>query len=505
MIPFAQARQVESSRPNRRSSRTLIAILAFSFTLSMLHAQETSKLGVMTAEIGAPYVDLTETDLDGDGRKDLLVSLAESPPRWRVLLQLPDRSGFASAIDVPVPEGISAIVIADVDRAPGSDIVLLSSTGVALLTGLLTKAERGVLPIAKLELLFPKVGHVIPRHWDWGRDLDGDGREDLLLPGLDDDLLLPGVEAAPYFGAPVRIAMPGTGRLTRSGGGLVESVRRRPRVGFARVRPGASPHPILLMPEGLAFIERGETGHFDSAPDVLFPNPAPVAGGLSLLRRLDLDLADLDADGLEDLVFTRTTASGRPLPKLRTDLVFHQNGRSKPRKATGLLLLPGVLSSGPDIADVDGDGLPDLFVSTFAGGASQQIERLFGQIKLEYHLYLGTGESMPFPRAPVTSLVDRVPTEDFEIWGRRHRRLLGDDWNDDGRQDLVRIDRDDDRITVRIHAGLGRGKSFRFADAALAESSLKRDAQSYGLVRLSKEGPAVRLKSRVRVDYLAIR
>jgi hypothetical protein len=461
-------------------------------------------LVIISVAPSGPYADLTEVDLDGDGLLDLVFVLPGPPTSLETYLQKGDGTGFERGISLAFPKGVAAIALADLLPGPGHDVALLSARGVDVVGG-----DGDAAPVRWLEadLMFPVGFRGVPRHWGWGRDVNEDGHDDLLLPGLDRDLIaLGGPEGRPK-GSPKPLPHPVARQdLGRSRQGLLEHRRYRPRVEWARVLPGP-PVPSWLEPHGLVALGlEGEEG-FAPTPTVVFPLKPFSQEGLGLLSRTDVDLADLDGDGLADFLLTRTEARGGVVPERRTDLLIFLNRRKAPEATvpSQVILLPGVLSSGPDLLDLDGDGRLDLVLSTFAGDMKSELGRqILGRVRLDYHAYLGTGSSPPFPRSPTLTETDTLDLDTFETWDLRHRRLFGKDWTGDGRPDLVTVEVDEGKTTVRVRPATGSlsegaseafgedGPSIGLADAALG----------YRQVSLGPGRPALRLRTAGGVAYV---
>ena len=474
------------------------ALLVITTASSAFTSANGQTFQTVVVDVGGPYQDLWEIDLDGDSRDELVFLIEEPKRHLLVYRQASDGNSFSKPTTWTVPAGCAAFAFADVVSPAGRDLLLLDHAGASVVAGNSTTGS----PERWLDhpLLFPPGYSGTPAHWAYGRDVDGDGRQDLLLPGLETDLIVHGgKEGRPRSPVMPLLAPRSDATLSRTTGSL--GVRNaRPRVALVDLQKGG-PVPAWLGRNGLHCLPRTETG-FAAAPRLLFKTQEEAAAGLGLLRRTDVDLDDLNGDGLLDLVLTRTEARGGTVPERRTDLLFFLNEGSTNERPAQILLLPGVLSSGPDIADVDGDGRSDLLLSVFAGDLKGEMSRrLFGRVTLDYHLYLGQKGARPFPRSPSLSLRDKVPNELFETWGRRHRKVVADDFDRDGRLDLVSFSPKKDRCTITIRPGRGRGASFAFSDDG-PSITVEAVVTSYTVVALAPQRPAARLKTKTGVIYV---
>ena len=469
-------------------------LVVWVFVSPLTCAQELVSVEV---DVGGPHADLTEADLDGDGKDDLLFLIEGTPPVLDIRYQDHDGKGFGRRAQWQVPAGTAGIMVAEV-ISPGQDVLYLSASGASIVEG--TSEDGEARPWIAAELLFPPGYRGLPKHWGWGRDIDGDGHDDVLLPGIDRDLIVfVGPDGKPKK-TPTVLAHPRSRTTADRTQGLLRVRRGRPRTELARMAKGVL-LPTWLDRSGLHVLPRQGDG-FADAPINLFPLEDDAPSGLGLLRRVDVDLDDLDGDGLADLCLTRTEARVGTIPERRTDLLLFKNTGQPNPTPTQVIVLPGVLSSGPSLADVDGDGHVDLFLSVFAGDVKSEItRRLLGRVRLDYYLYLGTGDTQPFPRSPSHSLTDKVDTQTFETWGIRHRRILTDDWDGDGMLDLVQVHIDDGSCHVQVRHAVGSGPDLAFADSG-ASFSWKGEVIHYTTTAIQRGRPAVRLKTTTRVIYI---
>lgn len=307
-------------------------------------------------------VRLALRDLDGDGRLDLLAADAAGV---RVRRQRGDGSFEAEpSASLAWPEGRTAWDLADLDGDGRCEVLVLA-------------VESGVTSFALGDDGEFGAGRSVLRERSWlprgasavrfARDVDGDGRVDLVLPGPRSHRIFlqrtPGTFAAPLevaYRAAVRLGVGDPerldGRLSRGveipwfriedidGDGLLDLVSQTPeRVAFHLAR--ADREPVLpAEPTWVLDLEalRAEL---------------PKAGRLNLEDLLDnvpdlVDwrVADLDGEAPHDLV----VAVGN---RFR---VYRGGARSGPREQPDQLLLASGKILGFYLRDVVGDGRPDL-------------------------------------------------------------------------------------------------------------------------------------------------
>ena len=123
-------------------------------------------------------------DLDGDGQLDVVVSASrERVPFARALQVYLGKSGAgAPASSIDLTPDVVAWAIGDVHPAPGDEIVLFSAAG-AFAWRALASAEQRLSRLVAAPFLWQVPDPEQAFLWDSGvRDLDGDGRDDLVLP-----------------------------------------------------------------------------------------------------------------------------------------------------------------------------------------------------------------------------------------------------------------------------------------------------------------------------------
>ena len=404
---------------------------------------------------------LTIADLQDDGRRDLIVQ-TRGGKRLLLWFQTEDQLGFQAAGSIDFPEGCAAWCIADLVPPKGPDIVMLFHDGVRAAAAIGPDAGKPKR-YASLPLIFPPDHQGPPSWWDWGQDLNGDGLIDLPVPGLRQDWLILGAAPGTHPPTTVPIALPES-RSTDSGQAhLLNFKRRRPRIAFHPFAHRDQSNPGYQDDTGIHWIE-GDLEHGFKGPRHTAFSLRKSKRSASLLESSRATLRDWNGDGLIDLVFARSLAQSGSLTRLSTELAFHAGKDGGQGKLELVLLLPGLLSSGPHLEDVDGDGRRDLFLCIGGGSLKSEIaRRLLGRAKLDYHLYLNHGGDRPFARSPELSIQDSVPTALFSNWGRRHRLFLRDDWNGDGLLDLLRLKKGPKGLRIAIRHGERREGSFRFS------------------------------------------
>lgn len=133
--------------------------------------------------------DLFFEDMDGNGRKDLLVPTwsANAGRELAIYLQQ-DNGSFPSTPSrlVEIKPEIIAFSIADVRAEPGKELLLFSSTAVFSLSSAIASYSGNLKPLFEWELVASVPDRRRLLYFPYPQDLDGDGYVDLLLPGRED-------------------------------------------------------------------------------------------------------------------------------------------------------------------------------------------------------------------------------------------------------------------------------------------------------------------------------
>jgi len=290
-------------------------------------------------------------DLDGDGKPDLLVLGGSVLSIYQNLgtSGTVTTNSFAARVDLPLPAGMDAMTVADVDGDGKLDVVLLnnSSNQVMILKNI---SSPGILTTNSFAapVVFPTGND--PRGLAV-RDLDGDGRPELIVGNWADSTV---------------------SIFHNTGAGGITTNTFAPAVTFA-----TGPNP-----QGLAVADLDGDGQ----PDIVTADSANFSGdgsrSVSVLRNLStlgniafatnvdypglpasyhLAIGDLDGDGKLDLVVSSFNLG-------QSVSVYRNLGT--PGSITTNSFAPHVDFSvggwGNDVAigDLDGDGKPDLAVVT---------------------------------------------------------------------------------------------------------------------------------------------
>jgi hypothetical protein len=437
-------------------------------------------------EIGSDKFEYQFADADGDGMTDLVVTAADGGARTLRLHRLRTDASFPAQPDfhMTVPPDVVAFTLFDVRPEPGKEVVLFTRNGIFSLT---TTQEnlQGNLRRELTMPLFPDLPD--PERlpcWRMVEDVDGDGREDLLVVS-DGKLFALTAAADAKPGAPalrVLCSVPclrtdGSARNTKvtlgSAGVTVAS-----RSGLSSLFPGArSSRPIFagenLLQRDVSFEVpalfdwngdgrrdvvsldndavrvrlQDAPGHFEDdertipLPEVLRAEESDRGGHR---RHERLKLLDVDGDGRTELVLTRS--QGRGSGGDHEFIVVRRGADGTPEQTPSAL----VKLSGMDVdytpVDIDHDGLLDLVANRIdvpTGLTS------LANIRLDTGTYVFHGEKgATFDRDAIVKLERTFRPEQLTRVQESLVTNLGGDFDGDGLNDLV-LTQIDGRVEIR--------------------------------------------------------
>jgi hypothetical protein len=348
-------------------------------------------------DCGTDKFEYQLADVDGDARADLFVTSVASGERKLRLWRQRDDATFPAAPDfkLDVPPDVVSWTLFDTRPDPGREVVLMTRGGLFSLS----TAKEGLQGNLRRELalpLFPDLADPdrLPC-WRLMKDVDGDGKEELLVVSGRELVALCVVTASdgstklePKLRLPCEPSErdAGSAAVSFGGGGLAVSSRR----GAASLFPGArSSRPtfdsesLLARSEGFdlpALFDWNGDGRVDAVDftsraigvrlqqkDGSFAAETSVALPDAIVEKEDeprrrrrrgashVELRDCDGDGRLELVATREAES-----REHVALVFPRDAEGRPAATPSARVKIAAMEVEYELLDVDHDGRLDL-------------------------------------------------------------------------------------------------------------------------------------------------
>jgi hypothetical protein len=418
------------------------AAIAALFFATAASAADDELFAIQTIPTAGRTVSAEIVDLDGDGRSELLAIVFRGvwPDETReIRVHYTDADGEIPAKpswSAPLPAGAASYDLADVDDAPGEELLLLVRDGVMVLS----LAERNAT-WRTLSVATPPTVAVRPDE----RGLDrlrlarpelGKGR--LLVPGLGEAWLL-------------RASGESLGRL-RIGGraNYLVPPRAGPTIGENELElyfDVPTLHVADIDGDGRADIvstNRHALRIFRQREDASFPSDPDREIALRLMPLEDqvrnsgsvrTEVQDLDGDGRADLLVSH--ASGGLLSaKNRTMVHRNRDGAFDLAHPDQVFERRGGVAAD-EVVDLDGDGRPEWLRIFIPIGVLEMAE-LFVQRSIDVRAEIRRGgEEGRFEEKPWIDRSFSIPF-DFETFRPRgFIPTLARDWNSDGKLDLL--------------------------------------------------------------------
>lgn len=458
-------------RPGRRGIVVgAVAIACASLVAGIAHARPRVAFATHVLQVKGRVLDIAHADVDGDGKEDLIVAHLDGDGATRdargvpfryvsVWLQKAKGAPWNALPDFtrPVPDDAVTFAAGDFDPAPGAELVFLGANGVSLLRKGADGALLGTLaPVSTGQSFFdyPAAG-TLPR-WDLATDL-GAGRLDLLVPLRDGYQVL---RNDPKAGLVPRgsLKIPSSERFgpqfeTKFLNRFLTYMASIPRLVPIDVDACGRKDLVAYRKKGLARFLQKADGSFPEAPDDEKPlgvieeaekhgkkkkekdeSGKPAGEAFANVR---VALFDLNKDGYADLVATKTVGEIGVFETLRTQILISLGGKSGWNEARpDKILNEKGVATDPEFYDLDGDGLPDLVVSSIRMDHFTNLKRAITKsITITYSIYLQTKEG--FPEEPDYTSDVEVDVDALETRNGAEHVLFDADLDGDKFHDMI--------------------------------------------------------------------
>lgn len=405
----------------------IVALGAASLAAGRAHARPGPPLKVHLLKAPGRVLDIAFGDVDADGKEDLLVAhlMGEgrdeggAPLRYiSVFRQGEDggRWGATPSLTRNVPSDAVAFSVGDFDGGKGDDVVFVGARMVSLLG---RSASGGLLEqisaVSSIEGFFDYPANGVLPRWDLAVDL-GSGRKDVLAPVKEGYVLFRN-DARTGLARTGVIRVPSSERFgpafeTKFLNRFLTYFTSMPKLCAIDLDGDKRKDLLVYRRRGLARFLQKPDGAFSETPDDEKPlniveeaakrGKTKGADGKSTdsFANVRLTLRDLDADGLPELIATKTIGEIGVFETLKTQIMIWRGTRATGGSTTVLgagwnegkvdrVIGQKGVTTDPQLIDWDGDGKLDLVCSSLRMDYFTNVKRAITKsITISYAIYL---------------------------------------------------------------------------------------------------------------------
>lgn len=494
------------------SATTLAGVLGFSTLLASSALQAQLNFAASEIALGEWPDDILYADMDGDGRRDLLVPQWSAEAGREVLVYLQQSNGSylpEPSRRVEIKPEIIAIAIADLRAEPGNELLLFASTGVFSLSSAIASYSGNLKPLFDWELVASVPDRRRVLFFEDLRDMNGDGHIDLLLPGREGYGVFFGGADETFtlqhrFSTvneeldPSEVPLGGpridTSFALNAQEGIVLSVRARTTTTFedflAEWNEGEQSSLLdtrLFLPAAI-----GVPMNDDAADDIVFMNIGnDLYGQVNILlqnadggfaakpdwqgsidTRGNIRLLDLNGDGASDLL--RSIDNGS---EYDVHFFLNRNGEFNLQQPDQVMKFSGY-DVNLSVTDLLNDGKPQLSVSYYTIPVVNAVRN--ASIVRTQLLYASGSDGQLFNPRPDFSLEENFSAD--AVRGLSSQIHLQTDLDLDGRRDALYLTNEGTLAAKAIDATL------RFADAPFWQYVPTRSVLRFAVEDLNDDG-----------------
>jgi VCBS repeat protein len=448
------------------------------FTLALaLHAA--LPFSVQPLHVAGRVTTVVPRDFDGNPLVDLLVaSVATGGPRpartLSIFFQTP--SGFRQDPDVTiaVPDDAVAFTAGRLTPKGGGAIAWIFADGPRLAFRDGACVEKPELLAADAPSLFAYPDEEELPFLDAASDLDGDGRDDLLLPSTGGTIVLwqkpdgSFERAGPYGPAP---------RRTFDEDGLrFLSVDASLPICRAVDFDGDGRKDLLFADvpsRNLTAYLQGKDGRYSATPTFsrALPFLAEAQPRDDEIENVVATLVDLDRNGRTDLVVSRQRGKLSLFTSLQTQELIYFDGPSLFARVPGQVLTVKGVSITPRFEDFDGDGYADLLVSSVRTDLLATLQKaVLRELQITYFVFAYQPGERRFSTKPDFERSISIPVSRVEKDETTPLAYFQGDFDGDGRRDLMAVN---EKGGISIYRGVVKktlfwSSGFGFDDEPMA-------------------------------------
>lgn len=424
-----------------RIAATLAVLAVGPFAAPPAHAQE-AVFAVQSIAPSGRAVAAELGDFDGDGRAELLTVIVRSmaPDETRTLqihaVEPDGRLSAAPTWSAPLPPGVATYDVADLDGAPGLELLLLDRNGVRVLSQAGPGASWRRIPVPAGPTIAVRPDE---RGLDRLRLVRSElGARRLLVPGLGEAWVLEAdgtlvarleVGGRANFLVPVR---PGPA----IGENEIELYFDVPTLQTVDVDGDGRADVVATNRHALRIHRQRPDGSFATAPDREIPlRLIPLDDHVRNTGSVRSELRDLNGDGRADLLVSHTSG-GFLRAANRTRIHLNRDGGFDLERPDQVFERSGGVAAD-ELVDLDGDGRPE-WLRVFLRFGLLQMAELFVQRRVDLDATIHRpGQDGRFEEAPS---IERRVTLPFDFETLRPRGFpptVSTDWNGDGHRDWI--------------------------------------------------------------------
>lgn len=449
-------------------------ILVLIWLATAASAQEQGPFERIKLEFPGFIQDHLLRDLDGDGRLDILVVHGapgdNEDHRLGICLQRAE-AAFDPCTIFDLPEEARALDAGPLDGNVGAELVVLTTEG-ARVTSFVDGRFGALRTLTDRPNLFAGSEPGVPRPLDLLFDLDGDGREELLLPSLEGPVWVREGGPPHTFASPASVGYQLTARAGDINGFLRDDFQARittrqqtPDLFVEDFDGDGRLDVITLRDNVISVFPQAADGSFPATPSrSLERSSLEDEEAATEFTGEAATFSQLDGDGHADLVLMKW-GSSEERTRMDRSIYFSRADGSLPEVPDQQVRSESVFPDF-DIRDLNGDGRRDLVVPFFHFAPAQAVRVVTqNSIKLQFRIFLmgengryAQGEGKAFAK------VDRRVALDYHldilklVFGNQARPTgriaplldFGADFNGDGYADLAA---DDGSDRLRIYWG----------------------------------------------------
>jgi hypothetical protein len=433
---------------------------------------EDSFFNIYDLNVEGQQVDYLIDDLNKDGKNDCLFfhTKKERSISRHFSIFYQTVNGFSSKADQSFEIDPEAIVfdLSDIGAKPGKEIIFFTSTGLFYYEQEQGHYKQTPKTLLKTDSIFKLADRSFMENLDFARDLDGDGIDEIMIPGFNNYLVYRRHINGNYrLESTLDVRMQSSIVSSKEVTPYLISSFVTPNIVIADYNRDQRDDLIIVQDTYIKVFFQDEQGNYSNN------NAATVYLGFEItpaysrkLRNLNPEqrdrlsektgircLKDINGDGLLDIIIETLSLKGGALnPKRKCSVYFGKEAPGDSRKGAIFRKVPDhVVDHGFQVrtwvVDLNDDKKLDIMVPVVELGLFNIISILFtGYIDVTSYVYLmdATGQ---YPEEPDTVITFTI---EFDRTARREAVVdFEGDYNGDGRIDLLGADQDN----LVIHYG----------------------------------------------------